>query len=796
MRFRISAISACLLIIFLSFNYGGVTPAARLVAGATGALIFIFVLSRAAASTRTPLAWKPLLLPPLLLILSAVLVRLAAPAPAVGRAEFWELISCSLLLAAIIISPPPGRALNYFYLFLLLWGVGLTLFGVVELGGNLLGRGELASTYINRNHFCAFLGLILPLTVSFGLGSPRRWLSWISRAGFLLLLAGVILTKSRGGLLAASISTMAVLIMWSLNKSVLGVSLRARRAKQSRLVIAAGLIIFLALIVVYAHYHSPSVYSTSLDALSIRTRISIWKSTVKMFLVRPWLGWGWGTFQYVYPLFKEPGVWYSVPHAHNEFLQLLSEGGVIGFIAVIFCLVWSLWRLVKNYLYSPAGLEGLFSLGAAGALVYIAVHSGFDFVLRIPANAYLLTALVGLGLSSSFPESAGINIVSRPGKLVFVLPVVLILGFFVLSPIGRFAASYLQWKEGEELLKAGDPSAARECFTRAGELDPAGNRPLFGRASANIELIKRSPDKIRFYHLILADLEEARRNNPWDLRPLWGLIRFHQGLSAAAETGIYLKEALAMVPTSPFLLYEMAGNELLQGRYKEAVLALRRAISIYPCMWDSSRKLLFSFTSSYDIWKELPPPESDYHRKLGYYLLIYKNWEAAENEFRQALALSPDNPENQRALGRLYFLLKNFKKSRRCYLKALSLSPDNAQWYSELGEVEERRGEGRKALDCYLKAYRLAPSQKSYPERAGRLILTTRCAPAALEFWKGVSARDPHWDRPHYHQARLYRKTGDIAAAAKEIELALRRAPKNRYYLNLKKQLDALSIRD
>lgn len=790
MRHRIPIILAYLLIIFLSFYYGGVTPEGRLIAIAGGLVIFILALTVITVSSSYPLSWNPLFLLPLTLILIGGLVSRASPAPAMGRIEFWEILSCSLLMAAIILSRPGDRALLYYYLFLLLWGGTLTVYGISELDWNLFKIGPLTSTYINRNHFSAFIGLIIPLSISFGLGSSKRAVALFSGVGFLILLSGIILTRSRGGLLAASVSSLTVLLIY-----ILKIAKNHSRKKKNRvlLLFICGLLIILVSTSIYFHSQSGSSYSTSLDTLSIQTRFSIWKSTLDMFLARPWLGWGWGTFRYVYPQFKDPRVWYSVPHAHNELLQILGEGGALGFIAILLCLVWSLSRLLKTGFSSPTSVVRLFSLGAAGSLVYSLVHGGFDFILRLPANTYLLTAIVSLGLASSrFKRRPGGEISGRAAKLAFTLPVIFILCFFVLYPIGRFSGAYFQWKKGEELLAIGNPEAAREHFSRASELDPHDNRPLYGSASVQMNLFERSPDKIRLYRSILADLRKARRNNPWDLQPLWVLARFHQRLSANEKAEAYLKEALSLDPTSPFVLRALAKIELNRGEYASAVLRLHQASAIYTCAWPSCLSLLLKYTEDYNILKELPPPEDGYHRDLGYHLLGKKKWQEAEGEFKKSLVLEPDNPKNWRAMGRFHSITQNLTESRKCYEKALAISPENAQWWSELGDIFKKREMKESALDCYLLAHTLAPKNILYPRKAAPIIFQLKGRDAALTFWEGVTDKNPLWSWPYYLRAKFYLESGDITRARREIELALQRSPKHSYYLNLKNRIDSL----
>jgi len=767
-----------------------VTGGGRLLAIFAATAVFILFLAARTISPSQPLAGDRLLCIPAALILAAVLVAIFSPLPAAGRLEWREVVACSLILTAFLLLKPPDSARLLFYLLSLLAAASLVIYGVSRRGGVIFPGELLTSTYLNRNHFAAFLGLVLPAALAFSLVSRPRPVGWLSRAGLSVLLAGILLTRSRGGLLAALAAGAGVLALFIHGRT----RADARHKKLMVLLLITGLLIAAALGIFAARQPAPEIYSTSLDALSIRTRFSIWKSTWDIFLSRPLFGWGWGSFRYLYPGFKDPGVWYVVPHAHNEFLQLLAEGGAVGFLIVITCLCWSFSRLVKVYLAAPRSVSGVFALGAAGALVYAAVHGGFDFILRLPANAILLAALAGLGLSSA-PAGGGFVIARRSRKLAAVLPVIAVLVVVILLPPIRYYRSETMAREGERLLGAGRAEEAREIFSRAHRLDSRAVRPLLGRAAAGMAIFDRAEDKVTLYRSIVEDLETARRNNPRDTRPPRSLGRFHRDLSAREEAGGYLEEALALDPVNPYLYYELAEIDLRRGDRLSAVRRLRSAVEIYPMIWSPARKLIFGHSGEYEILKELPPPEGKFHRRLGYHLLADKKFVAAELEFQKALNLESDNPRNWHSLGMFYTRTGKPEEALPYYRRALALAPGSHQWLAEVGDILKNLDRLEEALDCFLLARDLAPDRWSYPDKAGSIILDLKGPAAAIAFWLEESARDEKRSRPRYQLARLYLETGDLASARKAINLALALDPDNRWYSRLKDRIEAASRR-
>ena len=124
-----------------------------------------------------------------------------------------------------------------------------------------------------------------------------------------------------------------------------------------------------------------------------------------MWIHRPILGWGLGTFPVVYPQFRSFYTRFYINEAHNDYAQLLVETGLGGFAIAV-------WFLVLTFRHAGAKLEnwtdtanGTLTVAAMLGCVGILVHSFLDFNLQIPANAALFYALCAIAASHKFQES-------------------------------------------------------------------------------------------------------------------------------------------------------------------------------------------------------------------------------------------------------------------------------------------------------------------------------------------------------------------------------------------------------
>ncbi len=260
-------------------------------------------------------------------------------------------------------------------------------------------------SFVNQHHFAAFMEMSAGLVfgIIFAGGVKRDKLPLLGLAAALMCLA-VIFTGSRGGLISlVAVIGFAGVVSFLIRKR----EGHAPKNSQARLrLVAAGAGALFVLIGLVAFLGAGEHLLRGIGASDAYTdptsgRDHYWTVAGKIFLDNPVIGAGLDAFGAAYPKFDDRMGLYRVEQAHNDYLQMLSDGGIVGF-ALVAGFIFLLFRKGSNVI---AEAKDEFGRGAAvGALAGsfgILVHSFFDFPLRTTSNAYIFVLLVVIATTST-----------------------------------------------------------------------------------------------------------------------------------------------------------------------------------------------------------------------------------------------------------------------------------------------------------------------------------------------------------------------------------------------------------
>ena len=125
------------------------------------------------------------------------------------------------------------------------------------------------------------------------------------------------------------------------------------------------------------------------------SRQEIWRDTWQLVRDHPVAGIGLGAYNTVFPNYAHHDGYYKVDYAHNDYLQVLSDGGIIAG-GLVLCFVVLIGRAVWRATRADDRLEAGLALGGGAGMFALLIHSAFDFNLQIPSNALLFVFLSAL----------------------------------------------------------------------------------------------------------------------------------------------------------------------------------------------------------------------------------------------------------------------------------------------------------------------------------------------------------------------------------------------------------------
>ncbi|MGA1795429.1 MAG: O-antigen ligase family protein [bacterium] len=271
--------------------------------------------------------------------------------------------------------------------------------------------GPATGTYVNRNHFAGYLGMIVFVGIGYLLSTMpmkiRQDRGWRHR---LVSLFNSAKTPERG-LVLIMIITMILGIIFSLSRmgvfsfvvSLLLMIFLALVNRQRRMVSIIFIIFALGLSASLWYGLDPLIDRYHHTAESYINRAVVWESTRRLIEDYPVTGSGLGTYESIFQRYKPRDFSHHLliyDHAHNDYLEILSEVGIIGILPLLFGGIYFLMLLFKKWIKSENGLSTQISLGGIGAMLYILLHSLTDFNMHIPANAMTLCIIMGLSYNN------------------------------------------------------------------------------------------------------------------------------------------------------------------------------------------------------------------------------------------------------------------------------------------------------------------------------------------------------------------------------------------------------------
>ncbi|HEK86599.1 MAG: O-antigen ligase family protein [Candidatus Saccharicenans sp.] len=322
----------------------------------------------------------------------------------------------AFLLAKVVNSQKKARALA---LILVSAGVFQALYGLSEYFGgtnrifswvNPHYSGSAFGTFVNRDHYSAFLEMTFPLSLGYFLvkanyfslrpgltlrqkitafGQENLQKSLLFILPPLIIGTGLFFSRCRSGIIIFVVSFFTMLLALSLT----AVSGPSRTEKRLVKVVVVSVILCVVLIGI-----TPILERFTYGGFFDKNRLLVYSYTLRLIGQYLWLGSGSGTYIQAITPFLQKDFYVIFDHAHNDYLEMIAETGLVGggIIILVGFLTLGLgfrrWSRAKDPLARGVGLGALIGVSA------LFFHSLTDFSLRMPGNAVFWLSLFVLGL--------------------------------------------------------------------------------------------------------------------------------------------------------------------------------------------------------------------------------------------------------------------------------------------------------------------------------------------------------------------------------------------------------------
>ena len=335
--------------------------------------------------------------------------------PYATRLVIVQVASLFVYFAATLIFTDTPRRLRTLVRTITIFGFLLAMFGLTQSlttdGTRVYWFRQLTQStafgpFINRHHFAGYMEMTiaLPLGLLFtgGVEKPKRILY-----AFVATLMGValLMTNSRGGVISLGAEILFLAVVGTTARTRHGQRLpRGERARAAMVRAGMAFALIVVLIGGALAFGGSDIFTRLLGTPTASDpttgRAHFWSVALEVIKAYPITGSGLGSFGVIYTRYDSRNGLFRLEQAHNDYLQALSDGGIVGaalglwFILVLFRRGFALRETHDHF------RRGVITGALAGCFAVL-VHSFFDFTLHTTANALLFLILAALATQDS-----------------------------------------------------------------------------------------------------------------------------------------------------------------------------------------------------------------------------------------------------------------------------------------------------------------------------------------------------------------------------------------------------------
>lgn len=546
---------------------------------------------------------------PLILFASALVLSLfISKTKTVSFQEFIIFLSYILIFFFITNNLDRKTDFNSFiHLFFIISSL-VSIYTIIQYYGfdpYLSDLNNLTSTIGQKNWISNYLAMIFPVLFSYFLSEKTK-----KKIIYFFLLSILYVTlmicQSRGIWISISITViLAIYIIFKLKFYEI--------FKINKKWLFLLLITFLIITIIYStdNLLNKSAITVPQRALStfdekdpsINTRLLIWKTTLEMIKDRPIFGSGIGTFKMNYLnyqaefLRKNPGyIKYSgkAGEAHNEYLQMWAELGIIG-LGLFILIFYFFYKAIFNFFKSNKNIKDkTITLGLVMGITSFLIHSLFTFPLHVPALGITFFAIMGLtvvymrktnlyeiGSDNCLKE---VKLINKKIKIALSILIFVFMIFAVNLLVIKPYIAELYYFKGMRYNVDKNYTKSLPNFQYAIQLDPYNGRILhaLGTTYYNLNIFSKAEEI----------LQEAKKYMI-DVNTFYILGLNYSKLNMFEKAEKELKHAIYLDPKFNKAYIDLAYMYAQQKEYDKAIIEWNKILEIDPDFSDKYNVLYF-----------------------------------------------------------------------------------------------------------------------------------------------------------------------------------------------------------
>ncbi len=591
--------------------------------------------------------------------------------------------------------------------------------------------------WVYHNHYAGFMELTCPLVFALFLfyrptinhekslrsrivdacTMPGSNLHIFLGVGVIIILSSVAISLSRGGIISLTLALLVFMLI--LPKRLFTLSFSSALLFISSIALMTA---WLGWGSIFGKFGSTFTETGTISNI----RFILWQDSLRLipdFLIT---GSGFGTFLDIYPLYKTTATDLILDHAHNDYIELLTDGGIIAFVLTGWFVLTILIHGWKKLHYRRDRYAILLSIGSLTAILSILFHSFTDFNMHNGANGLYFFFLCGLLVSAGntrlfYRTKPTLLPGSGPNSNALVLIACLLTGGATIFISGGAIAARITYSEIANIylnkkLRHDKILAVASSARRASQYDPLEGKYIFALGNTNIFL--RKPDKALTLFI-----------NAAEKQPLSGIYLQRLALMLTPvdkqKAEQLMLAAYARALNKAPLILTWADWLLSLDERDKAILMLKNVFHDKPTFVKMFMPSLTAHAFTHQEIAELLPDSVT--AWIAYGSLVEKLGNTDDAEFYRSGALDFLNQEEEIRpwfFTQLYWFYKRQKNHEQALMvlrQAIDSLPDHAKFHVFLGDYYRKEGIPYRATEEYKQALLLEPADEKTRKKLQKL---------------------------------------------------------------------------